>query len=358
METPLAVRELQRASFLQRCLGQPLVENAYIEIENLLASRRWTDIDSEEIFRLLRKHGAVRFDRDRAKRLFEKALQTCVTDDVITDEEAVGLTRLQDLLGLRDEDVREIERHVTHPRYRMALADVFRDGVVTDAESEGLASLRKALRINERAAREMWHGDAKPVFEQARAAAANNERLSSGELQLLDSLAKNFRIAISPDLATQEQLARYRAYWLMENGTYPEVAVPLALQRKEACHFSCASTRHEMKSETATKNYDGRTARIRIMKGVYYRFGSFQAQRVRRGDLRQIDSGTLYVTNRRIIFDGMRRKFVISFAKVIAFTPYSDAIGIDTVSRQTSIFTLPDPEWLGVLLSSLLAHSH
>src|SRR4051812_8536032 len=109
METPLAVRELQRAGFLQRCLRQPLVENAYIEIENLLASKRWTDIDPDEIFRLLRKHGATRFDRRRAKRLFEKALQTCVTDDVITDEEVVGLGRLQDLLGLRDEDVREVQ---------------------------------------------------------------------------------------------------------------------------------------------------------------------------------------------------------------------------------------------------------
>src|SRR4051794_10871487 len=282
METPLAVRELQRAGLLQRCLGRPLTENAYIEIENLLASKRWTDISADEILALLRKHGATRFERQRAKQLFEKALQTCVTDDVITDEEVVGLDRLQDLLGLRDEDVREIQRHVTHPRFRMALADVFRDGVVTDAESEDLISLRKALRIDERTAREMWHSDAKPVFEQALHQATSDERLSSDEVEQLEVLARNFRISVSPDAATQEQLARYRSYWLMENGTFPEVAAPLALQRNETCHFSCSSTLHEMRSEIAKVNYGAPAARIRIMKGVYYRFGSFQAQRVKR----------------------------------------------------------------------------
>src|SRR5947208_7654666 len=323
METPLAVRELQRAGLLHRCLGRPVVENAYIEIENLLASKRWTDIDPDEVFRLLRKHGATRFDRHRAKQLFEKALQTCVTDDVITDEEVVGLDRLQDLLDLRDDDVREIQRHVTHPRFRMALADVFRDGVVTDAESEELISLRKALRIDERSAREMWHRDAKPVFEEALHEAVRDQRLSPDEVEQLDALAKNFRISISPDAATQEQLARYRAYWLMENGTFPEVAAPLALQRKETCHFSCSSTLHEMRTENVRVNYGGAAARIRIMNGVYYRFGSFQAQRVRREVLRQVDSGTLYVTNRRIIFDGMRKNTAIRFSNILAFTPYS-----------------------------------
>ncbi|MDQ6861274.1 MAG: hypothetical protein M3032_08975 [Verrucomicrobiota bacterium] len=193
-----------------------------------------------------------------AKKLFEKALQTCVMDDVITAEEAVGLNRLQDLLGLRDKDVREIQQH---PRFQMALTDVFPDGIVTDDESHALANLRQALRIGERAARAIWNEDARQILQEKLEHAVSDERLASDELEQLDGLAKNFRVVIDHDRATQTHLARFRWFWLMENATFPEVETALPLRKNEVCHFSCSSTLHEMRSETMEVNYGAPRAR-------------------------------------------------------------------------------------------------
>jgi hypothetical protein len=173
----------------------------------------------------------------------------------------------------------------------------------------------------------------------------------------LDALAKNFQISVDANSANHELLARFRWFWLMENGTFPEVAAPIALQKKEVCHFSSSTTLYEMRTETVRVNYGGPSARIRIMKGVYYRVGSTQAQRVTRDVLREIDSGTLYVTNKRIIFDGGRKNSTIRLSNVFAITPYSDAIEIEKVSGRNPVFMVPDPEWLGILFSSLLARS-
>jgi hypothetical protein len=357
METPLARRELHTPGLMRRWFGRPLPTNAYVEIENLLASRHWTDIEPEQIHELLRKHGAKGLDKARAKLLFEKALQTCVMDDMITNEEIVGLDRLQDLFGLRDQDVREIFQRVTHPKFRMALADVFADGVVTQDESDALAGIRKALRIDERAAREMWTGDAQVLYQRALNEASSDQRLSSDEMHQLDALASNFRITIDADAATQGQLARFRWFWLMENGTFPEVSVPIALQKKEVCHFSCSARQFEMRTELVRVNYGGPSARIRIMKGVYYRFGSVQTQRITRDVLREVDAGDLYVTNKRVIFDGAKKNSVVRLSNILAITPYTDAVELEKTSGRNPIFAIPDSEWLSVLLSSLLAHS-
>lgn len=357
MERPLAVRDLSDPGLLRRWTGRPLPENACVEIENLLALKAWIDIEPDEIVALLKKHGSTSLKPEWAKKLFEKALQTCVMDDVITPEEVVGLDRLQDLLGLRDKDVREIQQRVTHPRFQMALADVFRDGTVTKEEARELTTLRKALRIDERAAREIWNEDARQILQQTLEQAVSDEQLDSAELAQLELLAKNFRVVIDHDSATQTQLARFRWFWLMENGTFPEVEAPIALHKNEVCHFSCTSTHHEMRSETMQVNYGSPSARIRIMKGVYYRFGSVQAQRITRNVLKQIDSGTLYVTSKRLIFDGMRKNTVIRLSNILTITPYSDALEVEKTSGRNAIFTLGDPEWLSVLLSSLLAQN-
>lgn len=357
MSTSLSIREIENPGFFRRIFGCRLPRNAYVEIENLLASREWADITADNIRKLMAKHGAKRLDAAYAKKLFAKAVQTCVADDTLSEAEITGLDRLQDLLGIRDKDVRDIQQSVLHPRFQRALLDVFRDGTVTEAEDHAIIALRKALRIDERAAREMWDRDARAVLDGRLQQAVSDERLDTKELNELDALAKNFRIAIDPNSATQEQLARFRWFWLMENGKFPEVAVPIAVQKNEVCHFSCSAMLHEVRTETVRTNYHGPSARVRIMKGVYYRIGSVKAQRITRDVLRQIDTGALYVTSKRIIFDGTKKNSVIRLTNVLGITPYSDAVEVEKASGRNPIFAVDDPEWLSVLLSSLLAQS-
>jgi hypothetical protein len=177
------------------------------------------------------------------------------------------------------------------------------------------------------------------------------------EQRALEAMARNFGIRVDVDAATQAQLDRFRWFWLVEQGTFPSIAAPINLQRDEVCHFAAPADLHEVRTETTRSSSSGTSVRIRIMKGVYYRVGSTSTTRVTRDVLRHIDSGTLYVTSKRVIFDGARKNNAIRLASVLSVVPYSDGVEIEKTSGRNPIFTVSDPEWLTILLSSRMAHA-
>lgn len=357
MPSPFAVRPLARPSFLRRLFTLPDPENGYIELENLLASTRWADLHDGHIEQVLRNHGVTSMNRDRAKELYGRALASFVSDDHLSAVEIDALQRLAGLLGIRSLDVAELEREIVHPRYQQRISDVLRDERVTDAERTQLATLRKALRIDDRTAIEIWQRTAEPILTRHVQQAMGDRRLTATEKQALDALARSFGIQVQLDAATKAQLDRFHWYWLMEHGTFPQIPANIHLQPGEVCHFAAAAEMHEMRTETQLTSSAGASVRIKIMKGVYYRLGSTTRHRITRDVLRKADDGTLYVTNKRILFDGARKNAAIRLSGILSVVPYSDAVEIEKTSGRNPIFTVADTEWLTVLLTSRLAHA-
>lgn len=355
MQNTFAVRPLVRPGFFRRLFNRPDPENGYIELENLLATRSWNTIHSGDVARALQPHGVRSVDRTRAKALYGKALAAFVADDVLSDGEVADLRRLRDALGLRDADAQEVERQTVYPRYDRKLAEVLRDEQVTEAEKAQLAMLRQCLRVDEREALTMFEKKAEPILTRRWQAAVSDRRLSAEEQRALEAMARNFGIRVDIDAATQAQLDRFRWFWLVEQGTFPTVAAPINLQRDEVCHFAAAADLHEVRTETARSYSSATSVRIKIMKGVYYRVGSTSTSRVTRDVLRHIDSGTLYVTSKRVIFDGARKNHAIRLSNVLSVIPYSDGVELEKTSGRNPIFIVNDAEWLTVLLSSRMA---
>ena len=355
MHKGFTVRPLMQPGFFRRLFQRPVPENGYIELENLLASRAWGEMHAGHVEQALRAHGVRSMDRSRAKAMYGKAILAFISDDVLTDAEATDLQHLRTLLGIGDAEAAEVECEVVHPRYQRRIAEVLRDEQVTDSERDALNTLRRALRIDERSAAAIWEQAAEPILTRRWQAAVSDRRLSPDERHALDALARNFGLTVNIDAATKAQLDRFHWYWLMEHGTFPDVGAPINLPRGERCHFSAPAQMYEMRTETQRVHYSGASVRIRIMKGVYYRAGTVSAQRITRDVLRLIDSGTLYVTSKRVIFDGDRKNTTIRLSNVLSVTPYSDGVEIEKTSGRNTIFTVGDPEWLVVLLSSRLA---
>jgi len=63
------------------------------------------------------------------------------------------------------------------------------------------------------------------------------------------------------------------------------------------------------------------------------------------------------VTNKRVIFEGAQKNATIRLSNVLSITPYADGVEIGKTSGKSPIFTVGDPEWLSVLLSSVLAQN-
>jgi hypothetical protein len=65
------------------------------------------------------------------------------------------------------------------------------------------------------------------------------------------------------------------------------------------------------------------------MKGLSYRLGSVGVGRTTEDSVVLVDTGTIYVTNKRLIFDGARTNTSIRLNKILSFTPYSNGVEID-----------------------------
>jgi hypothetical protein len=150
------------------------------------------------------------------------------------------------------------------------------------------------------------------------------------------------------------QLSKYKLYWTIENGELPTIDVPISLGKQEECYFQTHAEWHEQRTVTQRINYRGTTASIRIMKGVRYRVGSIKPQRITSEEYKLLDSGTLYLTNKRIIFTGRLKNSTISLTKVLSFTPYSDGVEISKDTGRPPLFKFSSNNELFPLIMSRL----
>ncbi len=71
---------------------------------------------------------------------------------------------------------------------------------------------------------------------------------------------------------------------------------------------------------------------FRVAKGVYLRVGGFQSES--HDELRNIDQGTLTLTNKRLVFSGNKRMVNIDLRKIVSIEPYSDGIGLKREGKE------------------------
>ena len=79
---------------------------------------------------------------------------------------------------------------------------------------------------------------------------------------------------------------------------------------------------------------------VRIAKGVYYRTGAVKGRPVTTTEMKQKAVGTLFVATKHLYFYSEQKTVKIPYNKVIAFTPYSDGLGVqkDTATAKPQAF--------------------
>ena len=85
-----------------------------------------------------------------------------------------------------------------------------------------------------------------------------------------------------------------------------------------------------MYQEKVQREYVGRTGgfSFRLVKGITYRTGGFKGHPVETSYMENMGRGSLYVTNRNIIFMGAQRSIKVPYSKIIGINPYSDGMEV------------------------------
>jgi hypothetical protein len=123
----------------------------------------------------------------------------------------------------------------------------------------------------------------------------------------------------------------------------PSVHTPAVnLQSGEDCFYVTEADHYEMRTVTKQITYSGVTTRVRVMRGVYLRSGSFTPRRVTKDELTFLSTGILYFTNKRIIFMGSKKNLVLTRRSILGVNPMRDAIEIEKTSGRNPVFAIKD----------------
>lgn len=116
----------------------------------------------------------------------------------------------------------------------------------------------------------------------------------------------------------------------LQKGVIPQtnIAAPILLGRDETvlwCYDGVTMWQEKIKKEFVG-GHSGFT--FRIVKGVNYRTGSFKGHPVEHSYMDNAGTGSLYITNKHIIFHSTERSIKIPYKKIIGLNPYQDGMGV------------------------------
>lgn len=94
---------------------------------------------------------------------------------------------------------------------------------------------------------------------------------------------------------------------------------------------------------------------VRVMKGLYYRTGTFKGRSISYTERVHVDTGLVIVTNKNIYFVGSQKSLRLPYGKIISFEPFSDGIGImrDASTAKPQIFVTEDGWFIYNLVTNL-----
>ena len=339
IENLYPIKELKRPNFFQRLLNLVPKRNILIEINNLLGTKPLNDIRVEEIEAIAARYN-VNLHRkfpEELKELYLRYLKRCFADQLLTDLELTELNSLKHLLVLTDVDVTVLHDSLASEIYKKSYEQAIGSGRFEKAKEDFIDTLQKNLRLPDAIAHKIGEDSRRYFMDVQLKKIIADRKVSPEEWTEFTQVAKNLNVKVQIDDATKQQLDKFKLYWLIENGELPVRDVDINLPKNEHCYFTTHADWLETRTVTQRINYGGPVLRIKIMKGVYYKAGSVGVQRITSEQQMVIDSGMVYVTNKRILFAGNKKNSNIQMSKVLSVTPYSDGVGIEKDSGKSPI---------------------
>jgi len=336
---------LIQRSFFQKLFKQYPGENVVIELNNLLATKPVLQINSHEVAAIEHRY-KISLEKEfklNLEEFYAVYLNYCLKDQALSDEELKELQHLKHILNLDDKTIQNLHSKMGAIVYRKSFEEAVSDGRLTKNEESFLAKLESELKLPKEIA-EKISAETRTNFIQGYVnSAINDQRLSPDEEKELEAIAKSLNVTITHDKETKEQLRKLKLYWALENLELPEVETTIALQKSECCYAVIDNVVwHELRSVRQRTSYTGYSTSFRIAKGFYLRAGSYTPRSYATDQMKLIDSGSLYLTNKRIIFTGTKKNSTIRLEKIIFITPYADGVELGKETGKSPLLLLPE----------------
>jgi DNA polymerase III epsilon subunit-like protein len=307
MKITYPIKPLKKQSFFQKLLKIQPKSNMPVEINNLLAGKNINEVKLSDISEICLKYKAniksPKYQSD-LRWLYETYLMKCLKDNILTDDDVYELNHLRELLSLDEYETIKIHDLMCGEVYKNAYREQISDGNYNEEREAYIDKLQKDLRLPDSVARPIRNECGNSFLKKCWKKIEEDNQISPDEWESLSEMLKKINIAININSHPYRKIERLKLNWNIENGDLPIERVNINLNKNEQCYYSQRINWIE----------------IRAAQGSQV-----------------IDTGTIYVTNKRLIFNGNLKNTNIPYSKILSIKPYSNAVGIEKDSGRSPV---------------------
>jgi hypothetical protein len=341
MASPFSLQPLQKPGFFHRIFRIRLRTNALVELTNALANAvdvQQLTLDTLSEINVTYKTDIHRKFRPELANLYREFLSFHLSERKMSKRELDEVWHLKKLFGINDAEHEKIYQEAAVERYERTLSEVLKDGSVSAAEKAHLERLSAYLKIPEEVRQKAVLEVAGPVLKEKWNKAVAEKQLSPHDEEEIHALCRSLGIKLDISEITPGVVAKLRLMWQIKNAELPVLQVPIELHGGEVCHFSVRADYCENRTVYTRVTSSGPRFRTKILKGIYWDTRLYDVKRRPVEALTKLDSGVLYLTNRRLIFTGGAKNLNVKLTSILDIHPYSDGVGIDKDSGRRAVF--------------------
>jgi hypothetical protein len=343
-------------SNIQKLLKQLPQENGIIEINNYLASVSLSDMERTPVSKIETKYNLKKYKNHVSD--LQKLLQSFCGYYCNLELPNPGFEKLNhfiQVIGLENNDSTAVVEQAALDRFKKEYENVVNTGTLTEEQMKGLDVIAERLSIPEKSVNSVSETVRREKILSMVSRITADGEISPEEDDELTVVQKNLHVTLSFDEKIGKDLEKLRNIWRINHGDLSPVYVEVNLQKNEKCYFESAAEWFEQRAVAASTNYAGPTGRVRIAKGLYYRYGRINHSTVSRQELTFVDDGNLFFTNKRIIFMGKKKNTTISLDSILEIVPYSDGLGVQKATgKSPNIKILKDADYANAILLRLM----
>ncbi len=354
---PFVIKEHFQPSALEKLLKKVPEKNFLIDVNNLLAQFSLAELNASQITSIESSYGI----KDSGKKYRDEFLGFISLfliehlgnwgSDINDYQSAEKLGRV---FGLSENDFENEYRPLAKEIFKKKVFLIISLAKKINGETESqINKLVEALNLDNATSNEIIDDTRIRIVRDAFNSMIADSRVSPDEIAAYEKLSNDLNVTPQMDPTSYQILEKYKLLWKIDNGNLPVYQPDIILPKSESCHYIASAKLYETRKVTTRVNYGGPTFRLKIAKGIYYRTGSVSVSRDTQDVLTFIDSGKLFITNKRILFVGERNNKTIRYAQVIDINPYSDGIEIVKDAGKNATFQLFDG--VGEILATTLA---
>jgi hypothetical protein len=198
------------------------------------------------------------------------------------------------------------------------------------------------------------------VLDKAATNFLKNGFLSDAEQQKIDDYIKFLALPMNnlPAKYQNSEIGKLEQMSILKDiqrGIMPgtNIAAPIILGKNETILWTYNGV--SLYQEKITKEWVGRSGgfSFRIIKGVYYRTGGMKGHPVEHSSMELNGVGSLYITNKNLIFYSPQKSVKVPYNKIVGISPYSDGIEVHKDGANQKRMTMQgfDPWFLMNVLS-------